>query len=204
MRLQIISYPTKTVYEYGEQLDITGFRIQVYTTDKYGNETAENNGVPYEVKDRPDLFRVEGYNSSSVGASELNVVFGFYYPQYQKWLSATENIKVYVNERVTTTAATTTAPETTTTVTTGPKPADYDLGDVNRDKSVNSKDATEILKAYAAFSTGNTPSLTESQKLAADVNKDGSVNAKDASIVLAYYSYLSTGGKKSLTDYMTS
>ena len=90
------------------------------------------------------------------------------------------------------------------TVTTGPKPADYDLGDVNRDKSVNSKDATEILKAYAAFSTGNTPRLTESQKLAADVNKDGSVNAKDASIVLAYYSYLSTGGKKSLTDYMTS
>ncbi|MBO7394680.1 MAG: hypothetical protein J6U16_01000, partial [Ruminococcus sp.] len=157
-----------------------------------------------------------GFNSNLAGERDITIQYGTYNVRINDYVSTNTQIKVYVNEKPTPTTSstvTTTATSTeTTAVTTSTtpvttdvpiKPADYDLGDVNRDKSVNSKDATEILKAYAAYSTGNTPKLTESQKLAADVNGDGSVNAKDASIVLAYYSYLSTGGRKSLEEYLT-
>ena len=214
VRMQIISYPTKTVYEWGDQFDLSGLTIQVWYWDQYGNEYADNNGEPYVVAERRDLFNYMGFNSNIAGERDITITYGNYINHINRWLSTSEQIKVYVNEKpqpttsmldTTTTSTVTTAVTTSTTpVTTDEpiKPADYDLGDVNRDKAVNSKDATDILKAYAAYSTGETPKLTESQKLAADVNEDGAVNSKDASLVLAYYSYLSTGGKKSFAEYI--
>lgn len=198
-----MSYPTKTVYEWGEQLDLSGLTIQVWTRDQYGNETADNNGVPYTVKDRSDLFTVSGFNSTSAGQSVLTVTYGFYNNNAQKWLTASSQIYVFVNEKAettTTTVTTTTTTETTTTTTVTPQP-DFELGDVNRDGNVDAKDATDILKAYAVYSTGGEPALAPDQKSAADVNEDGAVNSKDASIILAYYSYLSTGGNMKLRDF---
>ena len=95
----------------------------------------------------------------------------------------------------TTTEASTTASATSTaTVTT--------LGDANEDGSINAKDASFILAAYAKASTGSADGLSDTQRAAADVNADGKVDAKDASFILAYYSYLSTGGKDSLEAFL--
>lgn len=71
------------------------------------------------------------------------------------------------------------------------------LGDVNEDSTIDSIDATAILVEYANTSTGNKPSFTSSQIIAADVNKDGFVNSTDASKILAYYAESATGGKPS-------
>ena len=204
--MQIMSYPTKTVYEWGEQLDLTGLTIQAWTRDPYGNETPDNGGWPYVVKDRQDIFSVTGYNSNVAGERSLTITLKYYSGTAQKWLSASERILVFVNEKAettTTTMTTTSSTATTTTTSTEPikPPLNYEPGDVNRDGSVNAKDATDILKAYAMYSTGREADLTPEQKAAADVNEDGGVNAKDASIVLAYYAYLSTGGDMKLRDF---
>ena len=71
------------------------------------------------------------------------------------------------------------------------------LGDVNEDSTIDSIDATAILVEYANTSTGNKPTFTSSQSIAADVNKDGFVNSTDASKILAYYAESVTGGKPS-------
>ena len=77
-----------------------------------------------------------------------------------------------------------------------------DLGDANGDGSVDAKDASFILVAYAKASTGSEDGLTDTQREAADVNTDGKVDAKDASAILAYYAYLSTGGSDDLVTFL--
>ncbi|MCR5706766.1 MAG: leucine-rich repeat protein [Ruminococcus sp.] len=76
------------------------------------------------------------------------------------------------------------------------------LGDVNEDASINAKDASFVLVAYAKASTGSDDGLSDTQRAAADVNADGKVDAKDASAILAFYSYLSTGGKDSFETFL--
>ncbi len=101
----------------------------------------------------------------------------------------------------TTTSLTTTSATTTTTTTPAPTVM---YGDVNGDKHVDSVDASQILKEYAARSTGKTGSFTDAQVLAGDVDESGKVDSVDASKVLAYYAYLSnvTGEPKSLKDFI--
>ncbi|MBR3421993.1 MAG: leucine-rich repeat protein [Ruminococcus sp.] len=77
-----------------------------------------------------------------------------------------------------------------------------DLGDANGDGSVDAKDASFILVAYAKASTGSEDGLTDTQREAADVNTDDKVDAKDASAILAYYAYLSTGGSDDLVTFL--
>lgn len=68
---------------------------------------------------------------------------------------------------------------------------EYDLGDVNSDKKINSADALAALE----FTVGKR-SLKKSQEKAADVNRDGVVNSQDAFIILS----ISTG-KQSIESY---
>lgn len=68
---------------------------------------------------------------------------------------------------------------------------EYNIGDVNNDKKINSADALRALE----FAVGKT-TLTKSQKKAADINKDGKVNSQDAFIILS----ISTG-KLSIDSY---
>lgn len=75
--------------------------------------------------------------------------------------------------------------------------AEYTLGDVNNDGYVNSSDATDVLREYAALSTGEKSTLTDVQRKAADVNGDGQIDAKDATSILVFYAALSTGGNPS-------
>ena len=94
------------------------------------------------------------------------------------------------------------SPSTTIAVTTVPSTRKSWLGDVNRDGFINATDASAILMAYSAYSTGDTPDLTEDQLIDADVNFDKTIDASDASIVLVYYSYLSTGGTDDFLTYL--
>lgn len=95
----------------------------------------------------------------------------------------------------TTTASTTTAPAVTT------EPADYMLGDVNFDGTVDSSDASDVLMEYAITSTGGAPAFTALQKLLANVNFDLTIDSADASDILVYYAYTSTGGSMSSNDF---
>lgn len=76
------------------------------------------------------------------------------------------------------------------------------LGDVNFDESIDAKDASLILSAYAKKATGQDMELTVDQIEAADVNVDTLVDSKDASLVLSYYAYTATGGKDDFTSFM--
>jgi len=89
-------------------------------------------------------------------------------------------------------------------VSLGKAPADYKLGDVNRDGTVNAVDASEVLSYYAQVSTKQAVSLEAEQIKAADTDENGTVNAVDASVILSYYAYTSTasGEVTSLEEFI--
>lgn len=78
------------------------------------------------------------------------------------------------------------------------------LGDFNGDKKIDSNDASHVLNAYAAASTGDIVILSEAEKYAADVNKDGKIDSVDASAILAYYSYISTDGTDDFETFLAN
>ena len=74
-----------------------------------------------------------------------------------------------------------------------PYPSGLVFPDINGDGKVNAIDASMILAAYSAISTGQDPGLTDEQLDACDANRDGSIDARDASLVLTFYSLCSVG-----------
>lgn len=78
----------------------------------------------------------------------------------------------------------------------------YYLGDIDNDGRIDATDASKILQAYSALSTGGSNPLNHFQELAADVNHDGYITSVDASLVLSYYSYVSTGGYDSIENFL--
>ncbi len=84
-------------------------------------------------------------------------------------------------------------------------PGKYKLGDVDGDGTVDSSDASMILKDYAAISTGGTSELLGDRKKAADTDGDGSVDSSDASLVLAFYAEKSVGmNYDSMESYLSA
>lgn len=83
-----------------------------------------------------------------------------------------------------------------------PDTVNLHIGDVNGDGSIDSSDAADILREYAASLTGQDSVLTDSQKKLADLNSDSSIDSSDASLILMYYSYTATGGELSIEDYL--
>lgn len=77
----------------------------------------------------------------------------------------------------------------------------YILGNINGDTLIDANDATEVLAAYSAFSTGAENPLSKENQKAADINGDGLIDASDASGLLDYYAYSSTGGTSSLKRF---
>ena len=76
---------------------------------------------------------------------------------------------------------------------------DY-LGDINRDKKVDSKDAVKILIAYAKSIVGIKPEISIED---ADINSDGRIDSKDAVFVLKYYAQtIVSDDTISLREYM--
>ncbi len=71
----------------------------------------------------------------------------------------------------------------------------YKKGDVNKDDSVDAKDATQILR-YSNGKASSIDSMDEGELIAlADVNNDGTVDAKDATQILRH-----VNGKASMLD----
>ena len=66
---------------------------------------------------------------------------------------------------------------------------------------INSSDATAILVAYSAMSTGEPSGLTDAQIIAADVDFNDKIDASDASLILMFYSYQSVGGKADFLSF---
>ncbi|MBO5572017.1 MAG: hypothetical protein J5926_04790 [Ruminococcus sp.] len=78
------------------------------------------------------------------------------------------------------------------------------LGDTNGDYIVDGRDASDVLTAYAAASTENSPELSAADVKKMDVNKDGKVDAVDASCILSYYTYTSVGGKGLISQFISN
>lgn len=60
-------------------------------------------------------------------------------------------------------------------------------GDINRDRLIDSVDASAALRQYALISTDNKGILDEEQAALADMNENGMVDSQDASTILAVY-----------------
>ena len=69
----------------------------------------------------------------------------------------------------------------------GEKLVFYARGDVNRDRKVDSVDASLVLKHYSLVSVGKDGLFDESQQLMADVNNDGTITSVDASQIMVIY-----------------
>lgn len=76
------------------------------------------------------------------------------------------------------------------------------LGDVDSNGTIDSVDASLILREYSASSTGQASVLDNVQKICADVDRNGTVDSVDASYILAYYAYAATGGTSKLIDFI--
>lgn len=75
-----------------------------------------------------------------------------------------------------------------------------DMGDVNFDKTVDSKDATLILAEYAFYLLGSTYSVSD---VIADVNNDNKIDSRDATVILGYYAKkLLEPNTGSMSDYL--
>lgn len=76
------------------------------------------------------------------------------------------------------------------------------LGDVNLDGKVDSKDAVEILKYYAETIVGKTEGFTEEQKAVADVDYNGEIGSVDSVWILKYFAYNITSPGKTFGEYL--
>ena len=77
------------------------------------------------------------------------------------------------------------------------------LGDVNRDNTVNAKDATAVLVAAASLGVGEKSGLSSLAFANADVNGDQKVNAKDGTLVLSYAAAAGAGTfSGTMTEYL--
>lgn len=77
--------------------------------------------------------------------------------------------------------------------------AAVNLGDVNEDNKVDSKDAVLVLKDYAENLAGKRTTI---DKTVADVNSDNSVDSKDAVWILRYYANTLTGYEKDISEFI--
>lgn len=76
------------------------------------------------------------------------------------------------------------------------------IGDVDGDGTINSSDASLVLREYALIATGEALTFSEAQKIIADVNMDKVADSSDASVILAYYAYTATGGTDNIFTFM--
>lgn len=77
--------------------------------------------------------------------------------------------------------------------------AAVNLGDINGDNKIDSKDAVLVLKDYAENLAGKSTAI---DKTVADVNADNSVDSKDAVWILRYYANTLTGYEKDISEFI--
>lgn len=121
-------------------------------------------------------------------------------------VTTTTSVKVVTETRPSSTAAESTA-ETEAVTSTAPaatdtRPAAENPGDVDGNGSIDSSDASVVLREYADIATGKSGSFTADQAVSADVNSDAVIDSSDASVILSYYAYSATGGNDPFTEFI--
>lgn len=71
------------------------------------------------------------------------------------------------------------------------------MGDVNEDGKVDSVDASLVMQEYVRIQTGEEPTFTERQKIAADMNGDGVIDNVDVGLIMQAYIDQQTNGGSS-------
>lgn len=84
------------------------------------------------------------------------------------------------------------------------KIAEFALGDVDENDTVDASDAAAILIAAAKMGAGEDSGLTNVQKAKADVNADGEIDASDAALILQYAAEVGSGNDvDSLAEFIS-
>ena len=138
------------------------------------------------------------YQFSAAGSSNIT-------PTEPVTTTAVTTTSTTVTTQTTTTTQTTAAPQETTTATeTTADPGNHSslaLGDVNADKTINAKDAAEILIAAAKIGTNRPTGLSAEKETAADVDCNHVINSRDASAVLRYAAAIGAGIHEPIQNY---
>ena len=194
--------PAKTVYTVGEKVDYSGAKFHYYVEYKAGQVSASG-GNYRDFSDISDGVYTEEYIlTPAIDVSETFVVTidrskvdtskaGVY--KVTAMLTNKDGSRVYGSAGFEITVNAKTSEE-------------YELGDVNNDKHIDSVDASMILAEYARLSSNQNAKFDSRQIKAADVNYDGKTDSNDASLILAYYAYSATlqdgEVKRSLADFV--
>lgn len=84
-----------------------------------------------------------------------------------------------------------------------PAQAAFDLGDFDRNDSIDVDDAVSVLTFYAKKAAGvAVDDLSDEQFNAADIDTDGSITVQDAVYILTYYAQTSAGLEPSWADIL--
>ena len=80
---------------------------------------------------------------------------------------------------------------------------EFNIGDIDNNKVVDTADASHALRIYALIQTGKNINAYYNERalLAADADNNSVVDAADAAKILGYYAYVQTGGKKSAEEF---
>lgn len=170
----IDSYPKKTSYTIGEELDLSKGTFHAEGMDQYG---------------RKFLCQKYQMTNTNVDISEFDNTKAGTYRIYIKWQIDTP-IEAYS--------------ETFFEVTVTDGTETFNLGDINNDSLVDAVDASMVLTEYALISTSGIGEFTDNQKKSADLNNDGIMDSVDASLILAYYAYISTDGSDAIEKWLAS
>ncbi|MDO4862674.1 MAG: dockerin type I domain-containing protein [Ruminococcus sp.] len=228
VRIEIVSRPTKTVYEMGESLDITGFKVKTWRIDSNGNEYADNNGDAYDVSDYISRFAISEFDSTVSGDQVITITYKRY-NEAMELMTDSRSFTVFVRPAesetttpITATTALATTETTTTNATTSVNSSSFEKTATSTEKAtttvttsaMESSSESDTTTSYESETTASTTQtaatststpvtttdVTDTDYDLGDVNADGKVDAKDASMVLVEYAKMSTGGEGDFTE----
>lgn len=187
--VKIVKKPDKLVYNIGDEIDLTGLRVDLYHYYQSGPDAhlIYSNVDPTEY---PDDFIIDmsSFDNSKAGTYKIWVInkYGIFWggasfdvtvTDEQSTTTTTETTPVTTKTTTATTIVTTTIPEVSETTTTA-QTQDIN-GDSNGDGELNVRDAAFIARKLAVGKAAELPKC-------ADFNGDGKINVRDAAAIASY------------------
>ena len=194
--------PTKTVYTVGEKVDYSGAKFHYYVEYEAGQVSARGGNFRDFSEISDGIYTEEYILTPVIDVSETFVV------TIDRSKVDTSKAGVYkVTAKITNKDGSKLYDSTDFEITVNAKTSDdYELGDVNNDKHIDSVDASMVLAEYARLSSNQNANFDSKQTKAADVNHDDHTDSNDASLILSYYAYSATlqdgEAKKSLSEFL--
>ena len=194
--------PTKTVYTVGEKVDYSGAKFHYYVEYEAGQVSARGGNFRDFSEISDGIYTEEYILTPVIDVSETFVI------TIDRSKVDTSNEGVYkVTSKITNMDGSRVYSRDSFEITVNAKTSDdYELGDVNNDKHIDSVDASMVLAEYARLSSNQNAKFDSKQTKAADVNHDDHTDSNDASLILSYYAYSATlqdgEAKKSLSEFL--